>query len=137
MEQSVRLGQGAKQTMRHVMTPTPHTIGTDQPLSRAHEMMREHAIRHLPVLRGGKLVGILSQRDLYFLEAVVGVDTQLDVVADAMTSEVYTVGPEEKVSDVVRAMAEHRYGSAVVVERAHVVGIFTVTDALGLLAEGL
>jgi acetoin utilization protein AcuB len=119
------------------MTPTPHTIGSDQTLVRAHAMMREHQIRHLPVLRSGKLVGVLSQRDLYFVETLDGVDVKIDTVADAMTSDVYTVGPEEKVVDVVRAMVAHRYGSAVVVERTHVVGIFTATDALAILAEGL
>jgi acetoin utilization protein AcuB len=127
----------ANLAMRQVMTRTPYTIGSEQSLAKAHAMMREHGLRHLPVLRGGKLVGVLSQRDLYFVESIAGVDDTVDTVADAMTPEVYTVGPEEKVSDVVRTMAVHRYGSAVVVDRAQVVGIFTATDALFLLADRL
>lgn len=124
-------------TIRNVMTPTPHTIGVEQSLATAHKLMREHSLRHLPVLRAGKLVGVLSQRDLYFLETLADVNTAVDKVADAMTSDVYTVGPEEKVADVVSTMAEHRYGSAVVVDRAHVIGIFTATDALHILADML
>lgn len=124
-------------TIGDVMTETPRTIGVDQTLATAHEMMRTHGLRHLPVLRAGKLVGVLSQRDLYFLETLAKVNATVDTVADAMSPDVYTVGPEEKLGAVVEAMAEHRYGSAVVVDRAHVVGIFTATDALQILADML
>jgi acetoin utilization protein AcuB len=47
------------------MTTSPHTVGQDQKLSQAHKIMRAHEIRHLPVLQGGKLVGVLSDRDLH------------------------------------------------------------------------
>jgi acetoin utilization protein AcuB len=87
------------------------------------------------VLRAGKLVGVLSQRDLYFVESVAGVEATVDTVADAMSADVYTVAPSERLADVVTAMAQHRYGCAVVVDRGHVVGIFTVTDALRVLAD--
>src|SRR5690606_17469275 len=43
-------------TVAEVMTVCPHTIGSDQKLAKAHQIMRELGIRHLPVLRGGKLV---------------------------------------------------------------------------------
>ena len=46
------------------MTTTPHTIGAEQPLDKAMTMMREYKIRHIPVLDGGRLVGIISDRDL-------------------------------------------------------------------------
>jgi acetoin utilization protein AcuB len=121
--------------IKQVMTPTPHTIGSDQKLATAHAMMREHALRHLPVLRAGKLVGVLSERDLYFVESVAGVEATVDTVADAMTGDVYTVEPSERLADVVTAMAQHRYGCAVIVDRGHVVGIFTATDALRVLAD--
>ena len=49
------------------MTPGPHTIGRDQTLAVAHRLVREHGIRHLPVLHGGKQVGDQSQRDLHFI----------------------------------------------------------------------
>ena len=117
------------------MTPTPHTIGSDQTLAHAHDVMRAHGVRHLPVLRGGKLVGVLSQRDLYFVESSTLATRTVDEVAEAMTQDVYTVGPREHIGAVVKQMAEHKFGCAVVVERGHVVGIFTATDALGLLAK--
>jgi acetoin utilization protein AcuB len=124
-------------TIRDLMTLAPHTIGSDQKLSTAHKVMREHGLRHLPVLRGGRLVGVLSQRDLYFLESIAGVDVDIDTVTDAMSPDVYTIGPEDDVRAVSRVMAESKYGCAVVLERGHIVGIFTVTDALLHLANAL
>jgi acetoin utilization protein AcuB len=51
-----------------------------------------------------------------------------------MSPDVYTVTPSAKVADVVSEMAKHKYGCAVVVESAKVVGVFTTTDAMRLLA---
>ena len=123
--------------IRQVMTLAPHTIGSDQKLSVAHRLMREHQLRHLPVLRGGKLVGVLSQRDLYFVESLAGVDVEIDCVADAMSQDVYTAHPDDSLRDVARIMANRKYGCAVVVEQGRLLGIFTVTDALRHLADAL
>jgi len=123
--------------IRQVMTPAPYTIGSDQKLSVAHQIMREHQLRHLPVLRAGNLVGVLSQRDLYFLESLAGVDVDIDCVADAMTQEVYAVHPDDALRDVARIMANRKYGCAVVMERGRLLGIFTATDALRHLADAL
>jgi acetoin utilization protein AcuB len=120
-----------------LMTHAPYTIGSDQTLAAAHRMMREHGLRHLPVLRGGRLVGVLTQRDLYFLETISGVDVAIDKVADAMSPEVYTVAPEAQLRDVARTMADRKLGCAVVVYKGQVVGIFTSIDALRHLADAL
>ncbi len=122
-------------TMRELMTACPHTIGSEQTLARAHEMMRELGVRHLPVLRSGKLVGVLSQRDLYFLETLAGVDVEIDSVADAMTLDVYTAKPDDGIREVARVMAARKFGCAVVVDGDRILGIFTVTDALRHLAD--
>lgn len=124
-------------TMNQVMTPQPITIGRDQPLAKAHELMRSHACRHLPVLERGELVGIVSQRDLYFLETIAGVDMDADKVDDAMSSDAYWVSPEATLAEVCAEMSAHRYGCAVVMERERVAGIFTATDALRVLAGKL
>jgi acetoin utilization protein AcuB len=119
------------------MTPSPHCIGRDQKLSRAHEVMRAHGLRHLPVLEGGKLVGIVSQRDLYFVETIRGVDADKDLVEDAMTSDAFQVKTTASLKKVVDAMARRRLGSAVVVEGGKVVGVFTTTDAMRTLGTML
>ena len=84
----------ATPTIQKFMTATPHSIGIEQPLSRAHAMMREHGIRHLPVLHGGKLQGILTERDLQLVESLVGVDPTKEKVEDAMSTVVYSVSPD-------------------------------------------
>jgi acetoin utilization protein AcuB len=119
------------------MTRSPHSIGLDQPLEKAHALMREHHIRHLPVLHGGQLVGILSDRDLAFIEALRDVEPQKVSVEEAMTPMPYTVARNTPLAAVAREMAERRYGSAVVMEADHVMGVFTTTDALRALADAL
>jgi acetoin utilization protein AcuB len=125
----------ASDPIRIHMTHAPHSIGRDQKLAAAHAKMRELGIRHLPVLEGGKLAGVLSQRDLYFVEALDAVDTQLVRVEEAMSQDVYAVGPDTKLGDVVAKMLEHKYGCAVIVENGSVRGIFTTVDALRLLVS--
>ena len=121
-------------TVGALMTPQPLTIGRQQSLSTAHRLMRDHHVRHLPVLEHGELIGIVSQRDLYFLVTIRGVDIDTDTVEDAMTSDTYGVAPDAPISAVAKHMARHRYGCAVVLERGKVAGIFTATDALRLVS---
>jgi acetoin utilization protein AcuB len=121
---------------RHVyqhMTPSPHTIGRDQPLASALALMTRLGVRHLPVLDAGVLVGIVSDRDLRFAETIPGVDPKKTLVEDAMTPEPYAVAADATLRDVVEEMIAHKYGCAVVMERAAVVGIFTTIDALRAL----
>lgn len=122
-------------TIADYMTPSPHSIGYDQPLAHAHHVMRDHQIRHLPVLNRGHLVGMLSDRDLAFIENLKDVDATKVRVDDAMTPSPYSVSKSARLGDVAKEMAEHRYGSAVVMENDHVIGVFTTVDALRALAD--
>ena len=117
------------------MTTSPHTIGKDQPLAVAHGMMREHQIRHLPVLEGNALVGVISDRDVALIEALSGVDPKTVRVEDAMTQDVLTVGPDAPIADVVGEMASRQAGSAVIMQNHQVVGIFTAIDAMDALVK--
>lgn len=117
------------------MTTTPHTVGKDQTLEVAHKMLREYQIRHLPVLEGGKLLGILSDRDLNLIESLKDVDPSKVLVEEAMSQEVYSVSPDASLDEVVLEMASKKYGSAVVMQNNKVVGIFTTVDALRTLGE--
>lgn len=117
------------------MTKGPFTIGEEQTLAQAHRMMREHAVRHLPVLHGGRLVGVVSDRDLHLIETLRDVDPEKARVEDAMTPTVYSVSPETPLSDVASEMAEHKYGSAVVMVGDRVVGVLTTTDMMRALSD--
>lgn len=124
-------------TIQEHMTPGPHTIGRQQPLTAARKLMREHAIRHLPVLDGGELVGIVSDRDIALIETLRDVDPEFVKVSEAMTSEVFAVKPDASLEEVAATMAERKYGAAVVVDRGKVVGVFTTVDGLRTLASVL
>jgi len=117
------------------MTKSPHTVGSEQMLATAHALMREHGIRHLPVLHGGKPVGMVTLRDLHLLETLSDVDPETVPVEDAMTTDLFLVTPEQPLSEVAAAMVERKLGSAVVARGSQVLGVFTTTDALRLLAR--
>lgn len=123
--------------VRKFMTSAPHTIGVDQTMARAHEIMREFRIRHLPVLRADTLVGIVTDGDLHLVETLGDVDPTKVTVEDAMTQDPYTVSPDTPIDAVVAEMARHKYGSVVVVDNHHVVGVFTTVDVCQAFAEML
>ena len=122
-------------TVQKYMTTSPHSIGTDQTLAKAHEMMRAHDIRHLPVLSGGRIVGMLTDRDLHLIESMDGVDAREVKVDDARATSVYSVSPETPLDEIVATMGEKKYGSAVVMQNSKVVGIFTTVDLCRAFAE--
>jgi acetoin utilization protein AcuB len=121
--------------IKKYMTTDVQTIGDQQPMSIAHGMMREQGIRHLPVLHQGKVVGILTDRDLRLVETLRDVDPTKVAVSEAMTPDPYVVAPDAALDEVVSTMAAKKYGSAVVSDHGHVVGIFTTVDACRAFAE--
>lgn len=117
------------------MTPMPHTVGSEQTITFAQKLMGKHGIRHLPVLHGGELYGVVSDRDLGMIAGLNEVDPDQTTVEEAMTQEAYTVSKGAALFDVLREMLEHKYGSAIVVEGTKIIGIFTTHDALKLLVD--
>jgi acetoin utilization protein AcuB len=94
-------------TVQRYMTTSPHSIGVEQTLAHAHVMLREHDIRHLPVLSSGRLVGIVTDRDLRLIESLPDVDPKELRVEDAMATNVYSVSPDTPLDEVLETMAEH------------------------------
>jgi acetoin utilization protein AcuB len=119
--------------IENFMTRAVHTLAATRSLADAHALMRAHRIRHLPVLDAGKLVGIVTERDLALVETFRLVDPGKVTVQDAMSPDVFTVAPGTPVAEVAHRMAQDRLGSAVVQQGSKVVGIFTVVDALRAL----
>ena len=120
-------------TIEQVMRPCPVALSPHHTLAEAHGIMRSHRIRHLPVEEAGRLVGVVSQGDLRLIESLEQLDTHEVEVEDAMTTDPYQVGPGTPLADVVHEMWARRIGSALVVEKGAVVGIFTCVDALAVL----
>jgi acetoin utilization protein AcuB len=135
MRQSKRSSVLQYPTVRQYMTASPFTIARDQSLAAAHKMMRDHQVRHLPVLEGGHIVGLVSQRDLALIESLPDVNATEVEVEDAMVEDVFTVAPDAPIAEVIESMIERKLGSAMVCEHDHVVGVFTTIDALRVLHE--
>jgi len=121
------------------MTSLPLSVALDARVLEARELMAEHDIRHLPVTEDGRLVGVVSQRDIALV-----LDPALDVpfheelrVATVCSLDAYVVEPETPLDAVVAEMARRRIGSALVARRGRLLGILTATDACRLLAEAV
>lgn len=112
------------------MTPAPQTISADQSLAKAEQMMRDLKVRHLPVLDGGRLIGIISDRDIKAVESLAAEVASAVTVSEAMSEGPYSVSPKAPLGAVCAEMAAHKYGSALVIENHRLVGIFTWVDAL-------
>ena len=117
------------------MTIFPISIDSEATLLDAENLMSANGFRHLPVLRAGEPAGIISDRDLKLARSLPGVDLRVTRVEAVLRTELYAIPPDAFIGDVSGVMAERRIGSAVVVSKHKVVGIFTTTDALRALSE--
>ncbi len=121
--------------IKSMMTPFPYAIGAEATTREARERMAQHGVRHLPVLAQGKLVGVLSTRDLERAEVRAHAATAR--VGDVCHRPAYAVELDEPLDNVLLRMAKERLGSALVLKQGRVVGIFTTTDACLRFAEWL
>lgn len=124
----------AEHSIARYMTAGAYVAAPGESLEQARAKMRDNEIRHLPVVDESGVVGVLSSRDLVFIDRLPGVSADLSV-RDAMTADPYVVDASTPVSAVAREMARRKIGSAVIVKDGEVAGIFTAVDALDLLAE--
>ncbi len=110
----------------HWMTSHPITITREERLPHAVELMQQHRFRSLPVVDNGKLVGIVTDRDirtnLNRLEAI--------EVGKVMTTKVIAVNPHTSIWDAARLLSERKIGAAPVVDDGVLVGIISTTDLL-------
>lgn len=125
--------------LKNVMTPFPYSVDVAAPVDEAERFMREHKIRHLPVMDGGKLKGVVTDRDI---KLMLGPDFAYPnprelKVGNVMIEDCYIVDIATPLAAVLRHMAEHRLGSALVTRRDKLAGVFTSTDACRAFADHL
>ena len=118
------------------MTSMPQTIEPHQTIASARKLMQDLNVRHLPVVAGRELVGILSESDINLISSLKSSDLKQAHVSDAMKLKPFVVRPETLLDEACGKMAEEKIGSAVVAqENGTIVGIFTYVDALRTLSE--
>jgi CBS domain-containing protein len=131
-------------TVRDIMISEVTTLNRNDSLQLVKDIMSLGRVRHFPVIDDGKVVGVVSQRDLYkaslgsvmkygekaqraFLEGI--------AVKEVMTDPPITIAPHATVQEAARLMMEKKIGCLPVLEGPKLVGIVTETDMLKLVAE--
>ncbi len=117
------------------MSYLPKAVDAGMSIKAASDLMKESDFRHLPVEKNGQLYGLLSDRDIKSVLSFAGTDAEKIKVGDVCEDQPFTVTPTSALDEVAAIMAEKKVGSALVVDNKHLVGIFTITDALKALTE--
>tara|TARA_B100000686_G_scaffold334348_1_gene401452 strand:- start:238 stop:669 length:432 start_codon:yes stop_codon:yes gene_type:complete len=126
--------------VKELMTKVMFTVSPEDPVDKVFILFHFENIRHLPVLERGKLMGIVSDRDL---KKVIGSRKKMSVnesgttvtlssrkVKNIMRRGVVTIGPEQRAADAAAIMAKRKIGALPVLKREKLVGILTATDIL-------
>ena len=126
-------------SVRDLMTPTPLSVSPNTPVNEARALMQRHRIRHLPVLEDGRLVGIVSDRDIRLV--LPSPATSLSVheigylltrltVGEIMTYFPVTIGADRLMAEAVKRMLAYKVEALPVVEHDKLIGIVTRTNLL-------
>jgi CBS domain-containing protein len=120
-----------------IMTPLPHTIEASHSIHKAKAIMDAEGIRHLPVTSEGRLVGMISERDLKLAFAIAATEESSEGlnVGDVCNLEAYIVEYNTPIDHVLIHLAEQRLGSALVTRNGKLVGIVTNTDVYRSYSE--
>jgi acetoin utilization protein AcuB len=129
--------------VRDIMTIEVATVGRNDALALADDLMKTKKIRHLPVVEEGRLVGILTQRDLFqaAMSSAMGFGEKARkeflktvLVKEVMTEEVVTIAPDADAREAARRMLERKVGCLPVLDSGRLAGIVSESDLLRVLA---
>ena len=131
--------------VREIMSTEVRTLGRNDNLGLARDIMRQERIRHFPVLDDGRVVGVVSQRDLFHatLGSLMNYGERSEQaylasvsVKEVMEEPAVTISPEASVKEAAALMVQRRIGCLPVVEKGRLAGIVTETDILRQVAGG-
>jgi acetoin utilization protein AcuB len=111
------------------------TVGPDTAVDEALEVIRTHNIRHLPVLEGDRLVGVVTDRDLRLALDPGAGEPGTARVEDVMSRTLVVAHPHMPIEGAAALLAHHRIGCLPVVEEGVLVGILTESDLLRAFVE--
>ena len=131
--------------VRERMSTRPVTVTASTPVTEALRTMRHGHVRRLPVLDDqGKMVGIVSEKDLIYAAPSLGTSMSIYevhyyisrlLVSDLMTKDVISVAPDTPLEEAARIMADNKLGGLPVLEGGDLVGIITETDIFKVFLE--
>lgn len=134
--------------VEELMTSKVFTVDPNDLIDRVFFLIHYEKVRHIPVIEKGKVIGMVSDRDLYkalgpksnsrgIIESAN--DTQLHVVSkkvrNIMRRGIITVKPDQYASEAASLMAEHKIGALPVINNGKLVGILSATDILRVFSK--
>lgn len=126
------------------MTPNPITVEPNTPIFEALNLMKKHRIKQLPVVEDGKLLGLVTERDLLTVSpspattlSIYEINYLLSrmTVKEAMIKSPARISPDATIEEAAVIMREHRFGSLLVMEGENLVGIITESDLFEALIK--
>ena len=114
--------------IKNIMTKTVATINAEDTVERAAQMMKEYNVGSIPVCRGEKVVGVITDRDIALRSTAEGQNVKQQKVKDIMTSNPVTGTPNMDVHEAARIMSERQIRRLPIVENDKVVGIVALGD---------
>jgi CBS domain-containing protein len=118
-------------TVADVMTKAPLTVGPEEAIELAEALMRRARVRHLPVVQQGRLVGLVTERDISGAQS-----RAPKTVRDVMVTDVLTTHTSVPLRRAARQLFERKFGCLPVVDdQRAVIGILTESDFIRFAAE--
>lgn len=133
-----------KWTVGYWMTPNPTTVSSDTLARTAFLVMRTEGFRHLPVVDDGKLVGVVTDRDLRRPDLSTEPEGWLEYynldsgfeVGDVMTTNPITVTPSDRIEKALKSFVSHKFGALPVLDKkGAVIGVISTLDMMKAFSE--
>ena len=130
--------------VNEVMTTAPVTVGPEDSLQHALDLLEKYQVHELPVVEQGRLIGIVTDGDLKLMTPAYPLFPDQDEirqalrdlkVAAAMTVEPVAIGPEATLLDATRLLYERSIGALLVAEGERLLGVLSVSDILRIVIE--
>lgn len=127
--------QPTRLPLKNFTTQNPITVTEDIAIDELIMLMEGAGIRHLPVVGQGKVIGIISDRDIRLFSGLSDPEKYQVCAGDIMSPNPLTLSSNTPLEEVALLMSDKKVGSVIVVEDGQFYGIFTATDALNALIE--
>ena len=112
--------------VKELMTAEPVTLAPDATLGEAATLMKQEDCGSIPIVQGGRLVGIVTDRDIVVRAIASGKDPRSTRVSEVMSADPVTIGPEDDAKDAERLMAERQIRRLPVADDGKLVGILVI-----------